>query len=157
MPEDQTDPVAEFDLARFLPYRLSAAAARVSRAFAEHYREEFGISIAEWRVLVHLHHAGPVAVPVSVRDIEARTEMEKSKVSRAASRLEAAGHVAKAINDADRRLVELTLTPKGRALVARLLPVAMRFQDEMKARLGPHAGPLDAALSILLAAPSKGA
>jgi DNA-binding MarR family transcriptional regulator len=153
MPEDQTDPVAEFDLGRFLPYRLSAAAARVSRAFAEHYREEFGISIAEWRVLVHLHHAGPV----SVRDIEARTEMEKSKVSRAASRLEAAGHVAKAINDADRRLVELTLTPKGRALVARLLPVAMRFQDEMKARLGPHAGPLDAALSILLAAPSKGA
>jgi hypothetical protein len=40
---------------------------------------------------------------------------------------------------------------------AGLLPVAIRFQDEMKARLGPHAGPLDAALSILLAAPSKGA
>ena len=147
MPEDQTDPVADFDLAQFLPYRLNIAAARVSRAFAEHYRERFGISIAEWRVLVHLHHAGPV----SVRDIELRTEMEKSKVSRAASRLEKAGLVAKAVNDADRRLVQLSLTPQGQALVARLLPVAMRFQAEMKARLGAHAEPLDAALAILLA------
>lgn len=151
MPEDITETVADFDLARFLPYRLNAAAARVSRAFAEHYRDEFGISIAEWRVLVHLHQAGAV----SVRDIEARTEMEKSKVSRAASRLEAAGHVAKAVNDADRRLVELTLTPKGQALVARLLPVAMRFQAELTARLGPHAEPLDRALTILLAPPRR--
>lgn len=149
MPEDSTDPLADFDLAGFLPYRLSVAAARVSRAFAEHYREQFGISIAEWRVLVHLHHAGPV----SVRDIEARTEMEKSKVSRAASRLEEAGFVAKAVNDADRRLVQLTLTPQGRALVARLLPVAMRFQAEMKARLGERAQALDEALAILLATP----
>jgi DNA-binding MarR family transcriptional regulator len=152
MPEDKTDPIADFDLGAFLPYRLNIAAARVSRAFAEHYRERFGISIAEWRVLVHLHHAGPV----SVRDIEARTEMEKSKVSRAASRLEEAGHVAKAVNDADRRLVQLSLTPQGRALVARLLPVAMRFQAEMRARLGAHAEPLDAALTILLSAPTGG-
>lgn len=149
MPEDSADPIADFDLNGFLPYRLSTAAARISRAFAERYRHEFGISIAEWRVLAHLHHAGAV----SVRDIEARTEMEKSKVSRAASRLEAAGYVAKAVNDADRRLVQLTLTPQGRALVARLLPVAMRFQAEMKARLGPRAEALDAALAVLLAPP----
>ena len=150
MPEDSANPIADFDLNAFLPYRLNAAAARVSRAFAEHYREEFGISIAEWRVLAHLHHAGPV----SVRDIEARTEMEKSKVSRAATRLEEAGYVAKAVNDADRRLVELTLTPQGRALVGRLLPVAIRFQAEMLARLGPRAEGLSAALTILLADPS---
>jgi DNA-binding MarR family transcriptional regulator len=152
MPEDKTDPIARFDLGAFLPYRLNAAAARVSRAFAEHYRAEFGISIAEWRVLAHLHHAGPV----SVRDIEARTEMEKSKVSRAATRLEEAGFVAKAANDADRRLVQLTLTPAGSALVARLLPVAMRFQAELKARLGPHAEGLEAALSVLLEARREG-
>ena len=150
MPEDKSDPIADFDLNAFLPYRLNAAAARVSRAFAERYRAQFGISIAEWRVLAHLHHAGTV----SVRDIEARTEMEKSKVSRAATRLEQAGYVTKAVNDADRRLVQLSLTPQGRALVARLLPVAMRFQAEMKARLGAQAEGLSAALTILLADPS---
>ncbi len=153
MPDDQTDPIAAFDLSNFLPYRLNVAATRVSRAFAEHYRERFGISIAEWRVLAHLHQSGAV----SVRDIEARTEMEKSKISRAASRLEEAGHVAKAVNDADRRLLELTLTPSGQALVAQLLPVAMQFQAEMKAQLGPHAEALDRALKRLLEVSGKDA
>lgn len=136
----------DFDLTAFLPYRLNAAAGRISRAFAERYRTEFGLSIPEWRVLAHLHHAGDV----SVRDIEARVDMEKSKVSRAASRLEAAGHITKAVNGADRRLLVLRLTPEGRALVARVIPVAMQFQAEMRARLGPQAEALDAALGVLL-------
>lgn len=148
MPDpDATDTTLDsFDLNGFLPYRLAAAAGRISRAFAERYREEFGISIPEWRVLAHLHHAGDV----SIRDIEARVDMEKSKVSRAASRLETAGLVTKAVNDADRRLLCLRLTPEGRALVRRVIPVAMGFQDEMRAALGPLAGGLEAALSALL-------
>ncbi len=152
MPDAAPDPIADFDLNAFLPYRLNAAAARVSRAFAERYRREFGISIAEWRVLAHLHAAGTV----SVRDIEARAAMEKSKVSRAASRLEAAGYVSKAVNDADRRLVQLSLTREGRALVARLLPVAIRFQAELRESLGPRAEALDAALAVLLAPRREG-
>lgn len=137
---------SDFDLNAFLPYRLISAANRTSRAFAERYREEFGISIPEWRVLAHLNHAGEV----SVRDIEARVDMEKSKVSRAATRLEEAGYITKRINDEDRRLLQLRLTPEGRALLARLLPVAMQFQSEMLARLGPAAAGLDAGLGILL-------
>ena len=135
-----------FDLTTFLPYRLNAAASRISRAFAERYRNEFGISIPEWRVLAHLHHAGDV----SVRDIEARVDMEKSKVSRAASRLEEAGYITKAVNTADRRLLVLRLTPEGQALVARVIPVAMQFQAEMLARLGPAAAGLEAGLGVLL-------
>ncbi len=143
----QSDPLLDFDLAAFLPYRLAAAAARISRSFAERYREEFGISIPEWRVLAHLNHAGPV----SVRDIEARADMEKSKVSRAVSRLEAAGYVSKAVNDDDKRLLVVQLTDAGRALLRRLLPVAMQFQAEMLSRLGPAAEGLDAGLALLLA------
>jgi Transcriptional regulators len=135
-----------FDLNAFLPYRLNAAASRISRSFSERYREEFGISIPEWRVLVHLHQGGDV----SVRDIEARVDMEKSKVSRAASRLEAAGYVSKAVNDSDRRLLSLRLTAEGEALVARLLPVAMGYQEEMRARLGPLVEGLEAGLTALL-------
>ncbi len=135
-----------FDLNAFLPYRLNTAASRVSRAFAERYREEFGISIPEWRVLAHLHQSGDV----SVRDIEARVDMEKSKVSRAASRLEEAGFITKQVNDADRRLLQLRLTDTGRELVARVLPVARQYQAEILERLGPLAEGLDAALSVLL-------
>lgn len=135
-----------FDLNAFLPYRLNAAASRISRAFAERYRKDFGISIPEWRVLVHLFHAGDV----SVRDIEARVDMEKSKVSRAATRLEASGLISKAVNDTDRRLLVLRLTSEGNALVARLIPVAMQFQAEMLSQLGPLAEGLEAGLSVLL-------
>jgi len=141
-----SDPVQDFDLNAFLPYRLSAAANRMSRAFAERYREEFGITIPEWRVLAHLNHAGAV----SVRDIEARVDMEKSKVSRAASRLEEAGYITKQVHGSDRRLLELRLTQEGRALVARVLPVAMAFQQEMLERLGEAAPGLVRALEILL-------
>jgi len=145
-PDPASIPVQNFDLNAFLPYRLSAAANRTSRAFAERYREEFGITIPEWRVLAHLNHAGAV----SVRDIEARVDMEKSKVSRAASRLEGAGYITKETHGTDRRLLALRLTPAGNALVARVLPVAIAFQHEMLERLGEAAPGLVRALDILL-------
>lgn len=138
-------PMTDFDLAAFLPYQLAVAASRTSRGFADRYRAEFGLSIAEWRVLAHLSQSGAV----SVREIHARADMEKSRVSRAAARLEAAGYVAKRDHPADGRLVELTLTPQGRALVARLVPVAVAYQDELLARLGADAPALRSALGRL--------
>ena len=128
--------MTDFDLETFLPYQLAVAAGRVSRGFAERYRAEFGISIPEWRVLAHLSAAGG---PVSVREIHARVDMDKSKVSRAAARLEQARLVAKAANADDRRLVALTLTEEGRALVARIVPLALDWQAQMTAQLGSAA------------------
>ena len=140
----------DFDLESFLPYRLAVAAARISRDFAERYRRDFGISIPEWRVLAHLAQSGAV----SVREIHARVDMDKSKVSRAAARLEQAGYVTKCEHEADRRLVDLTLTPKGQHLVAQLLPIALAYQAEVMARLGPDGRHLEAALTILLKDPT---
>lgn len=125
-----------FALDDFLPYQLAVAAGRVSRGFAERYRAEFGITIPEWRVLAHLSAAGG---PVSVREIHARVDMDKSKVSRAAARLERAGLVAKAENSDDRRLVALTMTDEGAALVGRIVPLALDWQAEMLGRLGSEA------------------
>lgn len=139
MPED-------FDLTEFLPYQLAVAASRVSRAFAERYREEFGISIPEWRVLAHLAQSGAV----SVREINARVDMDKSKVSRAAARLERAGLVSKAGHPEDRRLIALDLTDTGRALVARIVPQARTYQAELEAHLGEDAPALRRALARLL-------
>ncbi|MEG4642152.1 DNA-binding MarR family transcriptional regulator [Paracoccus pantotrophus] len=134
-----------FALDRFLPYRLSVAAAQVSRRFAARYAAEAGLSIPEWRVLAHLAHSGAV----SVRDINARVHLDKSVVSRAAARLQEAGWVRKSGNAADRRLVVLELTPEGRALMARLGRIAEAFQAELLAELGPEAEALDRALARL--------
>lgn len=136
----------DFDLMRFTPYRLAVVAQKLSEELARQYRKQFGISIPEWRVLVHLLHKGDV----SVRDIEARVAMEKSKVSRAASKLESAGLIAKRVNEADRRLVQLALTPKGQALMAELIPLANAFQSEIERRLGDTLGGFEAGLDNLL-------
>lgn len=145
----ETPHVPDFDLDGFTPYRLAVAAQKLSEQLAKQYRVQFGISIPEWRVLVHLSRAaGNVAV--SVRDIEARVAMEKSKVSRAASRLEENGYIKKTVNDTDRRLVHLSLTDMGRALMAELLPLAIAFQQEIAAQLDETMTGFEAGLDRLL-------
>ncbi|MBV7392584.1 MarR family winged helix-turn-helix transcriptional regulator [Mameliella sediminis] len=143
-------PLPEFDLGRFTPYRLAVAAEKTSEALARQYREKFGISIPEWRVLVHLAQPLDGAATVSVRDIEARVAMEKSKVSRAATRLETAGYIEKAQDAGDRRLVRLALTDKGRALMADLLPLAMAYQAEIERRLGSAMAEFETGLDAIL-------
>jgi DNA-binding MarR family transcriptional regulator len=126
-----------FDLDTFLPYRLAVVASRVSAAFAEVYGPRHGLSTAEWRVMAHLANASG---PVSVREVFARVAMDKSKVSRAASRLELAGLIAKEEDPRDRRLVALSLTERGRAVMADLVPLARAFEARLLARLGPEEG-----------------
>lgn len=121
-----------FDLSDFLPYQLAVASSRISREFAEKYRAEFGLTIPEWRVLAHLAQSDAV----SVREIHARVDMDKSKVSRAAARLEAAGLIEKRENVEDRRLLDMRLTAKGRDLIARIVPIADAFQSDLIRKLG---------------------
>ncbi|MCG6903549.1 MAG: MarR family winged helix-turn-helix transcriptional regulator [Rhodobacter sp.] len=135
-----------FDLDGFLPYQLAVLSARVSREFSTLYRRKFGISIAEWRVVAHLSQSGSV----SVREIHKRVDMDKSKVSRAASRLESNGYVSKSSNPEDGRLVSLALTAKGRAMVAELAPLAHGFEQEVMQKLGQDATAFRQALARLL-------
>lgn len=138
-----------FDLDSFLPYRLSVAAAMISQRFATLYAQEAGLSIPEWRVLAHLSGSGAV----SVRDIQQRVSLEKSSVSRAATRLEDAGYITKSVNTGDRRLLSLILTPKGRALMERLGVLAASFQQEIATELGPDLKAFDSCLGKLMSVP----
>jgi DNA-binding MarR family transcriptional regulator len=136
-----------FRLDDFLPYRLAVLAARVSRDFARIYEAEFGLSIPEWRVIAHLGEAEEV----SVREIHRRVDMDKSRVSRAAARLESAGLVAKTAHATDGRLVSLTLTAKGRDLLAAIAPRAREYEAELMARLpAPEAAMIRACVEAML-------
>lgn len=123
--------VTSFKLDDFLPYQLAVLSSRISAGFAKHYRDAYGISVSEWRVVAHLSQADSV----SVREIHARVDMDKPKVSRAASRLEAAGYVTKTVNPKDRRLVELSLTPKGRDMIEALAPIAEEYEAQISTLL----------------------
>ena len=127
----ETVPPAEFVLDEFLPYRVNRLAQKMSQELAGRYQAQFGITIAEWRVLAHLsQHRN-----VSVREVHERVAMDKTKISRAAARLEKAGLIEKGINETDRRLLELRLTDKGRALFAQIVPLALDYQAGAMASL----------------------
>jgi len=142
-----------FELDGFLPYRVAVLAGRLSREFSRFYQERFGLSRAEWRVMAHLSQEAEV----SVREIHARVDMDKSKVSRAATRLEEAGIITKKISQQDRRLVVLALTDTGAAMMAELAEAAQDYQTEVMARLGPEAEAFLSGLDALMdsAGPSR--
>ncbi len=135
----------EFDLEKYLPYRLTVLAARLSMDMAQQYKSEFGISIPEWRVLVNIGYAENL----SVRDIEKRVSLEKSMVSRAAARLEARGLVSKTVDPKDRRLVKLELTEEGALVLGKLIPIASAFQADLERKLGAEKDALYSALDRL--------
>lgn len=136
----------DFDLNEFTPYRLAVVAQKTSEGLAKIYRSRFGISIAEWRVLAHLVHAGDV----SVRDIEARVAMEKSKVSRASTRLERAGLIRKSTSKSDRRLISISLTLRGKRIMSELLPLALEYQRHVEHLLDADLEDFEAGIDRLL-------
>lgn len=84
--------------------------------------------------------------PVSVRDITARVHLDKSMVSRAATRLVLNGIVSILTHETDRRLVVLELTEEGRTLMRRLGRIAEAFQAKLLDELQDDAVPLQRAL-----------
>ena len=127
MKQDQSIAPSAFSLSEFLPYRLAVISERVSRRLAVDYGSSYGLTVAEWRVLVHLQHCGVV----SVKDIQVYTNLEKSRVSRAVSRLDAAALVEKRSSASDARLVEIALTAAGRAVLTDLLKDATAVEDRL--------------------------
>jgi DNA-binding MarR family transcriptional regulator len=140
--------MSSFDLDAFLPYRLSVASNLVSRLFARRYAEEFGLTIAEWRVLAVVGADG-VATASAVR---ARTGMDKAKVSRAVAALLDRRLLRRAAQRADRRLDPLALTPAGRAVFEAIVPRARALEAELSAGLpARQRAALDAALHHIAA------
>lgn len=135
-----------FNLQEFLPYQLNELSRAVSGGFSRHYKARYGITVAEWRVVAHLSQQEAV----SVGEISQRVGMDKPKVSRAASRLEAAGFVTKLVNEADRRLVELSLTDKGREMIATLAPIAEEYDEWLRKLLGAEAHDFELAARRLI-------
>lgn len=124
----------DFQLSTFLPYRLAVLTERVSRRLAVEYGRTHGLAVAEWRVLVHLLRCGEV----SIRDIHTCVSLEKPRVSRAVTRLEAEGLVAKTAGSGDGRLVSISLTTAGRRALADIIPEATRIERQLTDAVSPE-------------------
>lgn len=117
----------DFNLDDFLPYKVAVLSARMNRLLSQAYNEPHGLSIPEWRVLVHVARREKM----SVRDIHKCVNLEKPAVSRAVAKLETAGILEKTVNELDHRLVEIQLTDRGVGVLDQITPNALSFEDDL--------------------------
>ena len=112
-------------LERFLPYKLSTVSNSISRIIAETYKNKFALSITEWRIMAVLGE-----LPGSSADeVSARTQVEKSLISRALQKLLTRELVSRQVDETDRRRQNLTLTDAGKDIYNEIVPVSYEYES----------------------------
>ena len=123
---------ASLVLQQFIPYRMVNLAKRISDAYSHIYSGEFGLTIPEWRILVHLGEKSPL----NAKDLGEIGSMDKSKVSRAVKFMEDKGYLVKERDQEDNRASYLSLTDEGYQLYHALAPKALEWEASLLEALG---------------------
>jgi DNA-binding MarR family transcriptional regulator len=121
------------ELEKFLPYRLSVLAQLVSESLHDLYAGPFGLSVTQWRVMAALGRFAPL----TASDVGQRIVMDKVAVSRAVAGLLKRGLVERAADRNDRRRASLRLSPRGKAMHARIVPLALSYEQRLYEALTP--------------------
>ncbi|REL27252.1 MarR family transcriptional regulator [Thalassotalea euphylliae] len=116
--------IKPLDLRAFFPYQLSILQSHVSDHVGAFYRQAFGMTRNEWRILAVLamHIDGDNKAHISAKDICTFTKLAKMPVSRALKQLEAANLVARQQSTSDMRFTHFTLKAKGVARYQAIVP-----------------------------------
>lgn len=121
------------ELEKFLPYRLSVLAQLVSESLHDLYAQPYGLSVTQWRVMAALGRF----TPLTASDVGQRIVMDKVAVSRAVAALMKRGLVERATDRSDRRRASLKLSARGRAMHARIVPLALEYEARLYKALSP--------------------
>ena len=135
---------------------LLEAHAAVTDALEERLEAELGLALSWHEVLVRLQEAPDGRL--RMQDLGRSVLLTKSGVSRLVDRMQHAGLVSRAACAADRRVTYAGITPKGRRLLARAVPVFVRSFEESFARhlSQREAAALRSALAGVIAAHGRG-
>jgi DNA-binding MarR family transcriptional regulator len=127
-------PKQTLELENFLPYRLSVLAQLVSDSLHDLYAGPFELTVTQWRVMAALGRFAPL----TASDVGQRIVMDKVAVSRAVSGLMKRGLVERATDRSDRRRASLRLSTRGRAMHARIVPLALDYEARLYGTLSPQ-------------------
>ncbi len=125
---------SDFDIGDFLPYALNRAAEASSRGFQRYYKAKYGMTRTEWRVLFHLGRHGAMTASAICR----KSDIHKTKVSRAVAALDKRRLLVRRPVEADRRHETLTLTNAGQTVYRDLAQAAQRFDADLADLFAPE-------------------
>ena len=122
---------AHLDLDNYLPYLLNRVGFALVESFTAVALKGHGLSIDMWRVLAALSNNGGQRQV----DLSGMTSIDVSTMSRLVSRLVRHGLVTRSRSRTSNREVLVALSPKGRALVQKLIPIAIGLERNAAAGL----------------------
>lgn len=113
----------------YVPYYINMISNKLSRGSSRLYIRKFDIGVIEWRIMgfLMMKDGG------SANEICQVLAIDKAAASRAIQQLEAKDLVS--VNPIDRRQNALSLTPKGRKLHDKILPVALKRESLLLSKL----------------------
>jgi DNA-binding MarR family transcriptional regulator len=114
-----------------LSYRVHKLANALSRGAALRYRQDFDVSLMEWRTIALLGDFAPLAL----KDIARQSGLDKGLASRVVSGLVARGLIHRAPGQEDARELALSLTADGQAVFRGLMSGATERDDALRAVL----------------------
>jgi MarR family transcriptional regulator, organic hydroperoxide resistance regulator len=107
-----------------LPYLLNRVGVRMGELFSRRIAS-FDVSLPMYRVMAALWERGDQRLG----DLAFMTSIEMSTLSRLVGTMKRKGLVSRKRLEDNARTVAINLTPKGKALVEELIPIAMHFED----------------------------
>lgn len=117
----------QLTLERYLPYRLSILSNKISGIVAETYKDKFALSITEWRIMAVLgEYQG-----ISADEISVKTQIEKSILSRAISKLLKRNLIERKVATDDRRRSEIYLSETGKAVYQEIVPLSYDYEERL--------------------------
>jgi MarR family transcriptional regulator, organic hydroperoxide resistance regulator len=125
---------APLKLADYLPYLVNRVGSIVADQFSSETLAPHRLSIATWRVLAVLAATGRQRQI----DLAELTSIDASTLSRIVSRLVRLGLVTRTRSATSNREVAVTLSTKGSALMARLIPPAREIEADANAGISPE-------------------
>ena len=122
------------DLDNYLPYLVNRVGTIIAEQFGAEALAPYRLSIAMWRVMAVLASRGGQR-QIDLADL---TSIDVSTLSRLVTRLVAMGVVSRARSANSTREVVVKLTAKGKAQVARLVPIARDYETAAIAGVRPE-------------------
>ncbi len=116
---------------RSFMHKIGILRRSLDRYTGDDLTDQSGLTLAEWRVLTVLYSFSPV----TSRQLSLYLRADKAEVSRACAGLRKVGYAESSTDPADRRSALIVITPRGRRLHDKIVPLRQALQRELEAAL----------------------